>query len=946
MRSFRGTVLLTVLFVAILPGGALFSQSTTSTPDTAAPPPADIAQNSTTYDAPATNAPAAATPATPATPDQVSTPATTDTNAPAAAPATPDQMSTPAAPAAPDTNVPAAAPAANPPDLTTPGASAPPAPAPPDVTQPQPVPASPDMSAPATPADNTSPEAATPGHRNKKLVGPPTTQAPMPGEQGPIVREIHIEYIGPKTVAESVILSNMRTTVGDVYTPASVEEDVRNLYATGFFTNLAIKDEPLGDGVRVNVVVQPKPLVKEIVINGAHEIKTTRVKKEIKSKVGEPLSEQQISEDADKIKDLYLGKGYNQVQVSYKIDTNDEFGRSLITFTISEGARAYVTEVNFAGNDHLTTKELRKVMKTRKKNFLSFINKSGLFKEDDFQADLDSLRTYYNSKGFIDMSIKDVKFDTPRPKELKVTITVFEGIQYHVGKIDFTGNVIFTKDQLRAYRNFKVIRMTEGMVYSPRAWAPEGKEPDENLPTLDNDIKRLRDLYGTRGYIEMEITPQREANVESGKIDINYQIVENSQSYIQQIIIQGNNHTKDKVIRRELANAPGEIYDSVKAEQSKKRLENLGYFADGKVSIDPQDTTVPNRKNMVVTVEEKRTGSVTFGAGFSSVDSLLGFVEITQGNFDIFNFPYFTGGGEKFRVRLQYGLERQDVEVSFKEPWFLEQRLALGYDLFYHNATYLSNYYDERNYGASVSLARAFGQYWSGSIAYTLQEFEIYDFQNNPSPQILNEGGYRSESSITMGMTFDNRDSVLLSRKGVHADFTTEFAGGPLLGQTNIYKFQADAQKYFLLPYDLILMIGGSTGVINYYDTSTEVPLFDRFFLGGSRSIRGFGNRDIGPIDDNNEPLGGDTMAYANVELTFPIMDRVRGAVWTDLGFLDARPFHYTDAYQEGDAAAGVGLRLNLPIGPLRLDYGLPYKDQGYNHNNTGKFSFDVGYQF
>jgi outer membrane protein insertion porin family len=945
MRSFRVTVLLAVLAIALLPGGALFSQSTTSAPDTTAPLPTDIAQNNATNDASATNAPA-----TPAAADQMSTPAAPETNAPAATPATPassDQMSTPAAP---DTNAPAATPAmpATPasPDIATPGASAPPAPAPPDVTQPQPVPASPDMTTPATPADNTVPDATTPGHKNKKLVGPPDTQAPMPGQQGPIVREIHIEYIGPKTVAESVILSNMRTTVGDVYTPSSVEEDVRNLYATGFFTNLAIKDEPLGDGVRVNVVVQPKPLVKEIVINGAHQIKTDRVKKEIKSKIGETLSEEQISEDADKIKDLYLGKGYNQVQVSYKIDTNDEFGRSVITFTISEGERAYVTEVDFVGNDHLTTKELRKVMKTRSKNFLSFINKSGLFKEDEFQADLDSLRTYYNSKGFIDMSIKDVKFDTPKPKELKVTISIFEGIQYHVGKIDFTGNVIFTKDQLRVYRNFKVIRMTEGMVYSPRAWAPEGKEPDENLPSLDNDIKRIRDLYGTRGYIEMQITPQREANVESGKIDIDYQIVENSQSYIQQIIIQGNNHTKDKVIRRELANAPGEIYDSVRADQSKKRLENLGYFADGKVSIDPQDTTVPNRKNMVVTVEEKRTGSVTFGAGFSSVDSLLGFVEITQGNFDIFNFPYFTGGGEKFRVRLQYGLERQDVEISFKEPWFLEQRLALGYDLFYHNATYLSTYYNERNYGASVSLARAFGPFWSGSIAYTLQEFELYDFQNNPSPQILAEGGYRSESSITTGMTFDNRDSVLLSRKGVHADFTAEFAGGPLLGQTNIYKFQADAQKYILLPYDLILMLGGSTGVINYYDTSTEVPLFDRFFLGGSRSIRGFGNRDIGPVDINNEPLGGDTMAYANVELTFPIMDRVRGAVWTDLGFLDARPFHYTDAYHEGDAAAGVGLRLNLPIGPLRLDYGLPYKDQGYNHNNTGKFSFDVGYQF
>ncbi len=798
--------------------------------------------------------------------------------------------------------------------------------------------------APATPATPDTSTAPAPGTKTKKIVGAPDTEAPSSGQNGPIVRDIDIQYIGPKTVAKSVILSNMRTTVGQVYSAASVEEDVRNLYATGYFTNLAIKDEPLGDGVKVNVVVQPKPLVKEIVITGANRVKESRVKKEIKSKTGDPLSEQQVSADADKIKDLYLGKGYNQVQVSYKIDTNEEFGRSVVTFIISEGDRAYVTSVSFVGNQHLTTKELCKIMKTRKKNLLSFINKSGLFKDDDFRQDLDNLRTYYNSKGYIDMSVKDVKFTYPKKGEMTVQITVFEGIQYTVGKIDFTGNALYTKDELRVYRGYKIVRMDEGKVYSPRAFTKEGKEPDEELPTLDNDIKRIRDVYGTKGYIDMQVTPERQANVSSGKIDILYHIVENSQSYVEQIIIQGNNRTKDKVIRRELAVAPGQIYDSVRAEQSKKRLENLQYFE--KVDISPQDTTVPNRKNMVVTVEEKRTGSITFGAGFSSVDSLLGFVEITQGNFDLFNFPYFTGGGEKFRVRLQYGLERQDFEVSFKEPWFLEQRLALGYDLFYHNATYLSTYYNERNYGASVSLARAFGPFWSGSITYTLQEYDLYDFASNSSPELLMEQGYRSDSSITLGMSFDNRDSVMLSRRGVHADFSAQFAGGPLLGQTNIYKFQADAQKYILLPFDMILTIAGATGVADYYGSSSSVPLFDRYFIGGSRSVRGFGNRDIGPIDSNNEPLGGNTMAYSNLELTFPIMDRVRGAIWNDVGFLDARPFHYNDAIEELNMAAGVGLRLNLPIGPLRLDYGIPYKDQGWNHNNTGKFSFDVGYQF
>jgi outer membrane protein insertion porin family len=868
-----------------------------------------------------------------------------DTNAPAtpATRADASQTPTPATPAQPaDNSQPVTSG-----DMATPGGSAPAAPA-----DQAPTPAAPAEQATLPGSPIPADQGTGPNHRTRKLVTSPDEAAQTEAQQGPVVRAINIQYIGPKTVSQSVILSNMRTTVGEVYSAASVEEDVRNLYATGFFTNLAIKDEPIGDGVQVNVIVQPKPLVKSIVINGNKKIKTTRLKKEIKSKIGEPLSEEQISEDADKLKDYYLGKGYDQVQVSYKVDTNEEFGRSVVTFNITEGERAFVTEVNFIGNEHLTTRELRHVLKTKKRDIISFIDKSGLFKEDQFRTDLENLREYYNSKGYIDMSVKDVKFTRDAKNRMQVTITVFEGIQYHTGNITFSGNTIYSTAELQTYRGSKIIRMVPGSVYSPRAYAPEGKEPNKELATLENDTQRLRDLYGVRGYIDMEVTPVRQANVESGKIDILYQIVEHSQSYVEQIIIQGNNRTKDKVIRRELANKPGALYDSVDAQQSQKRLENLQYFE--KVDISPQDTTVPNRKNMVVTVEEKRTGSITFGAGFSSVDSLLGFVEVTQGNFDLFNFPYFTGGGEKFRVRIQYGIERQDVEVEFKEPWFLEQQLALGYNLFFHNYDYNDNstfgsdgndVYNQENYGASVSLARAFGQFWAGSITYTIQEFDLYGFAPGSSQELLQERGLRSDSSITLGMTYDTRDSVLLSRHGTHADFSAEFAGGPLLGQTSIYKFQADAQHYILLPYDLILTIAGATGDVDYYGSSTEVPLFDRFFIGGSRSVRGFDNRDIGPIDNNGVPLGGNTMAYGNLEVTFPIIDRVRGAVFTDAGFLDAQAFHYQNAWNELDAAAGVGLRLNLPIGPLRLDYGVPYKDQGYNHS-TGKFSFDVGYQF
>ena len=780
--------------------------------------------------------------------------------------------------------------------------------------------------------------------------------------QGPVVRAIDIQFIGPKTVSQAVILSNMRTTVGEVYSAAAVEEDVRNLYATGFFTNLAIKDEPMGDGVKVNVIVQPKPLVKEIVINGSKKIKLTRLKKEIKSKIGEPLSEQQVSDDADKLKDYYLGKGYDQVQVSYKIDTNEEFGRSVVTFNIVEGERAFVTAITFVGNDHLTTKELRKVMKTKKKDIISFLDKSGLYKEEQFRQDLVNLRDYYNSKGYIDMSVKDVKYTRDEKNRMQVTITIFEGIQYTVGRIDFSGNTVYTKEQLRVYTppgsssSFKVIRMTEGSVYAPRAYTPEGKEPNKELPTLDNDVQRIEDLYGVRGYIDREVTPVRQANVDSGKIDILYQIVEHSQSYVEQIIIQGNNRTKDKVIRREIANKPGEIYDSVQAEQSQKRLENLQYFE--KVDISPQETTVPNRKNMVVTVEEKRTGSITFGAGFSSVDSLLGFVEITQGNFDLFNFPYFTGGGEKFRVRLQYGIDRQDVEVEFKEPWFLEQRLALGYNLFFHNYDFNNNIlsttsdyeYSQENYGASVSLARAFGQFWAGSIAYTLQEYDLYGFNPESSPQLLMESGNRSDSSITLGMSYDTRDSVLLTRHGTHADVSAEFAGGSAAqGQTNIYKVQADAQKYILLALRPDPDHRGRHGRRRLlWRAAREVPLCST----GSSSVArarcaASANREISVRLTTTTVFRWAAIPWLTAIWNLPSRSLTVSAVPsspTPASSTRAPSTTRTPGTNSMPprASAYASTSPSVRCGSIMA---IPYKDQGYNHS-TGKFSFDVGYQF
>lgn len=764
-------------------------------------------------------------------------------------------------------------------------------------------------------------EGASAPSENKTLVEPPSA-GDETEQLGPTVQEIEIEYVGPRSISRDVILSNMRTTVGQPYSPRSVEEDVRTLYSTGFFVNLRIYDEPHPDGVKVVVIVQPKPVVKEIIVTGAEKLGEKRIRKKISTKVGDTLSEQKVAADAQAVRDYYQEKGFKNAQVEYKIDVNEQIGRAVLTYVVTENEMLIVHQVKFIGNESFSHDELQDQMKTRPENWLSFINKSGRFLDEQFNDDLQKLREFYFSHGYIDMEVKDVDFDNYEPESLRIAITLFEGIQYRVGNVQLEGNTLYTSEKIR-----KKLPMLEGGVFSPQG--------------LDQDVQAIKDLYGEDGYIDTEVIPERQPNIESGRMDIVFKIREGSQYYVEQVVIQGNTRTKDKVIRRELALTPGDVYDSVRADASKKRLENLGYFS--KVEVTRQDPGVPGRKNMVVSVEEKRTGSVTFGVGFSTIDSVLGFVELQQGNFDIANFPSFTGAGQKFRTRLQYGLRRKDFTMNFTEPWFLDQRLSLGFDLFYNEANYLSSDYDQRRYGTAVRLARALNEFWTVGVRYQIENIEIFDVDGGASNVIKAEKGSRSKSSVRGSLTYDTRDNVFLTHKGERVEFWAEGAGGVLMGDTDIWKLGAEAQKWWGLPYDLIFSAKGSTAVADSYNGQNRVPIFDRYFLGGSRTVRGFDYREVGPRDSEDEPIGGLTMAYSNFELTYPIIDRVRGAVFYDMGVVNSGSFDYSAANYE--AGVGFGFRMDLPIGPLRIDFGFPVVYEEYN-DHLMKFHFDVGYQF
>lgn len=760
--------------------------------------------------------------------------------------------------------------------------------------------------------------------KEKKMVATPEEEG-KPKEVGQIVREIEVRFAGAKTTNENVVLANLRTKVGEPFTQTQSDDDVRSLYATGFFSNVRIYQEPAADGIKVVVLVQGKSKLKEVIFEGNKKFKSARLNKEVKLKVGDELSERQVADGASTLVDFYQRAGFKDVKISFDVSPDELTGQSVVKYLIHEGDKVRIERVDFSGNKAFSAKILRKKVDTRNYNWLSWITKKGYYSQQVVEEDKQKIIDFYRSEGYIDADVKDVKLDYPSKDEMILTFFVYEGNQYKVGKFSVEGNQLFTLDEIN-----KRLAMRGGDLFTPGG--------------LQQDVKAITDMYGARGYIDANVKTIREPNVTNGTIDVALQIREGDLTYIDLIEIKGNVKTKDKVIRRELAVAPGEVYNSVKVDASKQRLENLGYFSH--VSATAEDTDIPNRKNLVIAVEEQRTGSVSFGAGFSSVDSILGFAEITQGNFDIAKPPYFTGAGQKARMRLQFGAERQDYIISFTEPWFLNQRLAVGFDLFYNDASYLSSIYNERRYGADLRAGKALGEFNKIELMYKYEVVELYNFQNDVSSTLLQEKGSRSKSSVNLTLARDTRDNLILPSKGYKAELWSEVAGGPaLMGQTDIYKLGFNGQLYFTMPWweKNIVSFNGSTAIAETWDDGTRVPIFDRFFLGGPNSVRGFKFRDISPRDQGNEPIGGKTMAYLQSEYSVPVIDRVRFATFVDVGQVWSKAYDWSST--RPNVGAGIGLRLNLPIGPINLDYGWPILHDSFL-GDTGQFSFNVGTKF
>lgn len=732
-----------------------------------------------------------------------------------------------------------------------------------------------------------------------------------------------VEVQGNKSIGLATILAKIKTRVAQDYNSAMVSDDLKRLYNTGYFSDVSVDRKEFDGGYKVTFIVVEKEVVNQITFTKLKYLKSKGILSKIKTVKGKFLDRKTLNDDIRTIEELYAKKGLSQAKVTVETQRDEMNNKINVHFVIKEGFRIKIKDIVLDGNTTFSRKRLLKVIKSR----YAWLFNSGFLKNDVLEEDLERLKSFYEKEGFIDAS---ATYDVEQMDDSNrlIKFHVYEGQRYYVEEIILVGNIVMSDEKIRAV--MKEIK-AKGIFSRDR---------------LSVDVANIRSLYFDAGYIFVNVRESTSLNTKTGKVDVRLEIVDGQLAYVNQIKIQGNDRTRDVVIRREVRLFPGDRFDGSKLRRSKERLRNLGYFED--VNYDIEDTDSPEKKNLILQVREAKTGSFSFGAGYSTVDQLVGFAEIEQKNFDFTNWPNFTGGGQNLAVRLEAGSTRSNTRLSFTEPWLFDYPISAGFDVYLteHDKERNVGYgYNEKRLGGNLRLGRRFGEYSSGGVTYRREDVKISDFDVNVSADLKAEEGKNTLSLLGFNWATDLRDSSIAPTKGLYLSGGVDVAGGIFGGDKNFYRLSTRDSYNIPFKFDSTLEFRLRIGIQDAYGDSDKVPIFERFYAGGERTIRGYDERAVGPVDSMTlDPIGGESMLIGNIEYTIPIVKFVKLATFFDIGNVWSK---MSDLGSGGfKSGAGFGLRVKTPIGPVNLDYGIPFDTVPGSDRKTGKFYFSVSRGF
>ena len=699
---------------------------------------------------------------------------------------------------------------------------------------------------------------------------------------------------------------------GDVYNPKNLSDDLKAVYAMGYFDDIQIEAETQPDGIIVTFKIKEKPTLRKVTFSGSRfAFKDEDIEEVITAKRGSIVNINVIQNDMDRIAELYKDENYHNVKIDYKIfDRKDN--QADIEYIIEGGEKFQIEKIRFEGNSAFSDKQLKREMTTAESNILSWFTSAGDLNENNLEQDAARLTAFYKNSGYMQARVAEpeVKFIG---NEIEITIKIDEGPRFKVGKVAVTGDLILPEEELSA-----------SLMIS--------QEEFYNRETLRNDVLKINDLYANQGFAYVDVAPKVDQDAEKLVVDITFDIKKGQEVYFEEIIISGNTKTRDKVIRRQLRVFEQELFSSLRLKRSVRNLFRLDFFED--VKVDTSKGSADDKMVLKIDVVEKSTGAFSFGAGYGNVDKLYGMVSIAERN--------LFGRGQRLELRSTLGSKTQNINLSFTEPYVYD--IPLSGTLTLYNWQYSYDQYDKDSFGAGLSFSYPIINYTRAQLGYIYDMAEITNIEEDAPDSIKDLDGTNVKSSLQSSLRYDSRDNTFVPNEGSSHGFSFEFAG--LGGNIGFMKYIADTAVYIPLFWGFVLAPHLEGGYVNK-TKDKKLPDYEKFYMGGIGSLRGFERDDLAPLDDEGNAIGGDKYVQFNLDLTFPLVKEqgVFGGIFFDAGRVYADDENPELNPSDLRKSAGLGIRWLSPMGPVRLEYGWILDPQPTDHG-PGNWEFSMASAF
>ncbi len=729
-------------------------------------------------------------------------------------------------------------------------------------------------------------------------------------EQVMLIGEVAIQ--GNRKIEAATIRSYINTQAGSLFNPTRIRQDIQAIYDSGFFSDIQVDAEDFEGKLKLTFIVTEKPSIKSVIIEGNDEIDEEKLRKVIDVKINSILDELVLDRNVDKIKKRYEEDGFYLAEVTYKIEKIPPHSVN-VTFTINEGPEVVLEKIIFEGNEAVSDDDLKDILETSEHWFLSWITNSGHLEKDKLSQDMNRLLIYYYDHGYIQAKIGDPKIELSTDKtELTVTIPVEEGNQFVISKINLKGNYIVATSEIEEKLESKA-----GEVF--------------NRSTIRKDVDYISNLYAGQGYLLTDVYPNTKENRAEKTVEVTFNVQEGKITYAGQINISGNTSTRDKVIRRQLMFFEGDVLTSTRLKRSYQRINNLGFFEQ--VDLKTKASSQENALDIDLRVKERLTGSFSMGAGWSSVNKVVGNVSISQGN--------LFGRGQRLVLSGSFGRIVQNFNLEFTEPWLFDTPLSAGFALYSSTRKRLSyNNYQVDRTGGKINLGYPLTSYTRAYFNYRYDVADVRDIPSNASIIIKRQKGKTTTSSTTFTLVRDSRDNRLRPTSGSNNSASYEFAGSILGGTNYFHRTAATSSWHFPLFWKFVFSTRGQIRYQSSY-AGRKLPIQELFVTGGAQTVRGFQGGSLGPRE-GYYVIGGNKSLVFNAEIHFPLFDPLAGVLFFDMGNVFAEGVNYQ--LNNLRTGAGVGIRFFTPMGPIRLDWG--YKLDRKDRESAYEWHFAMGTYF